>query len=145
MADDTRQSNAKIGSKSADSPKRAGKKDDSVTVYAGDGVRQATLFDAFKSMRLSHALEFYKKPCPREALLVGIGSAFTIGSLRAIMRGELREVVSPKSTMADIIQRACGTRAVGPLGRLSSAPSQSTSGASIGGVENMQVWPVSET
>ncbi|OJD16669.1 hypothetical protein AJ78_03179 [Emergomyces pasteurianus Ep9510] len=43
--------------------------------------------DAFKSISLGAVLSFYKVPCARDSLLVGIGAGFGAGSLKAVLGG----------------------------------------------------------
>ncbi|KAL8733525.1 MAG: hypothetical protein Q9181_003558 [Wetmoreana brouardii] len=47
----------------------------------------ATLTDALKSIKLEDFKEVHKKPCTRESFLTGIGAAFGIGGVRAILGG----------------------------------------------------------
>ena len=56
---------------------------------AGGKMREASVVDAIKSIKVSDFKEVHKKPCVRESLMVGIGSGFGIGSLRAVLGGKL--------------------------------------------------------
>ncbi|MCJ1454680.1 hypothetical protein MMC28_005033 [Mycoblastus sanguinarius] len=52
---------------------------------AGGKPKEASLFDALRSIRMSEFKEVHKKPCVRDALLTGIGGGFGIGGVRAIL------------------------------------------------------------
>ncbi|MCJ1263379.1 hypothetical protein MMC22_003249 [Lobaria immixta] len=52
---------------------------------AGGKLRETTIMDALKTIKLEDFKDVYKKPCARDALLVGIGAGFGTGGLRAIM------------------------------------------------------------
>ncbi|KAG7006183.1 hypothetical protein G7Y79_00016g041680 [Physcia stellaris] len=54
---------------------------------AGGKVRDASLLDAMKTIRLGDLKEVHKKPCVRDALLAGIGLGFGAGGIRAVMGG----------------------------------------------------------
>lgn len=54
---------------------------------AGGRVRNATIVDALRTLKLEDFKELHKKPCARDALLAGIGAGFGMGGLRAIMGG----------------------------------------------------------
>ena len=54
---------------------------------AGGKPKEASLFDALRSIRMSEFKEVHKKPCVRDALLTGIGGGFGIGGVRAILGG----------------------------------------------------------
>lgn len=45
--------------------------------------------DAFKTLSFSDFTRFYKTPCARDSLLVGMGAGFGIGGMRGIIGGEL--------------------------------------------------------
>lgn len=65
---------------------------------AGGKASDVTLGDAAKTITKDDWLVFHKKPCVKDSFLVGIGSGFAAGSLRAIWRGKLQEneAKSPK-------------------------------------------------
>ncbi|KAL8951882.1 MAG: hypothetical protein Q9222_002157 [Ikaeria aurantiellina] len=52
---------------------------------AGGKPTQAGIVDALKMIRLSDFKEVHKKPCTREGFLTGIGAAFGVGGIRAIL------------------------------------------------------------
>ncbi|KAL8708022.1 MAG: hypothetical protein Q9220_007018 [cf. Caloplaca sp. 1 TL-2023] len=52
---------------------------------AGGRPAQAGIVDALKMIRLSDFREVHKKPCTREGFLTGIGAAFGVGGIRAIL------------------------------------------------------------
>ena len=52
---------------------------------AGGRLKEASYFDALRSIQLSDFQEVHKKPCVRDALLTGIGGGFGIGGVRAIL------------------------------------------------------------
>lgn len=54
---------------------------------AGGKPREATLTDAFKTLSLNDFTTFYKTPCARDSLLVGMGAGFGIGGVRGILGG----------------------------------------------------------
>lgn len=54
---------------------------------AGGRTREATYFDALRSIRISDFQEMHTKPCVRDALLAGIAGGFGIGGVRAILGG----------------------------------------------------------
>lgn len=54
---------------------------------AGGKVRETTIMDALKTIKLEDFKNVNKKPCARDAQLAGIGAGFGIGGLRAIMGG----------------------------------------------------------
>ncbi|KAG5297339.1 DUF3767 superfamily domain-containing protein [Histoplasma ohiense] len=54
---------------------------------AGGKPKDVSFTDAFKGMSLDGLLSFYKIPCARDSLLVGIGTGFGAGSLKAVLGG----------------------------------------------------------
>ena len=56
---------------------------------AGGRTKEATYFDALRSIKFSDFQEVHKGPCVRDALLTGIGGGFGIGGVRAILGGTL--------------------------------------------------------
>ncbi|MCJ1256717.1 hypothetical protein MMC24_004541 [Lignoscripta atroalba] len=52
---------------------------------AGGHPREATLVEAAKTIRLDELKEVHKRPCVRDALLVGIGGGFGIGGVRGVL------------------------------------------------------------
>ena len=56
---------------------------------AGGRMKEASYFDALRSIKFSDFQEVHKKPCARDALLTGIGGGFGIGGARAILGGTL--------------------------------------------------------
>ncbi|ODM19062.1 hypothetical protein SI65_05679 [Aspergillus cristatus] len=47
----------------------------------------ATITEAMKSLSAKDLTTFYKMPCARDALMLGIGAAFAVGGIRAILGG----------------------------------------------------------
>jgi cytochrome c oxidase assembly protein subunit 20 len=45
--------------------------------------------EAVKSVSLKEVTSFYKAPCARDSLLLGIGAGFGIGGLRGVLGGKL--------------------------------------------------------
>lgn len=56
---------------------------------AGGRTKEASYFDALRSIKSSDFQEVHKKPCVRDALLTGIGGGFGIGGVRAVLGGTL--------------------------------------------------------
>lgn len=54
---------------------------------AGGRAREASFFDALRSIQLSDFQEVHNKPCVRDGLLTGIGGGFGVGGVRAILGG----------------------------------------------------------
>ncbi|KAI1957402.1 hypothetical protein LOZ58_005772 [Ophidiomyces ophidiicola] len=54
---------------------------------AGGKPKEVTVMDAVKSPSTNELTSFYKAPCARESLLVGIGTGFGVGSIRVILGG----------------------------------------------------------
>lgn len=54
---------------------------------AGGKVRESSILEAAKTIKLGDFRELHKKPCARESFLVGIGAGFGVGGLRAVMGG----------------------------------------------------------
>ncbi|KAG8529219.1 uncharacterized protein KY384_005854 [Bacidia gigantensis] len=59
---------------------------------AGGKIEQPSISDALKSVKISDFKEIHKKPCVREALMIGIGGGFGVGGLRAIFGGEQGDI-----------------------------------------------------
>lgn len=47
-----------------------------------------TVTEAMKSMSFKDATSFYKAPCARDSLLLGIGAGFGIGGVRGVLGGK---------------------------------------------------------
>lgn len=56
---------------------------------AGGKPREATMLDAIKTISLSDFTTFYKTPCARDSLLVGMGAGFGIGGIRGVLGGRI--------------------------------------------------------
>ncbi|WEW60497.1 hypothetical protein PRK78_005984 [Emydomyces testavorans] len=54
---------------------------------AGGKPKEVTVMDAVKSLSISEFTSFYKAPCARDSLLLGIGTGFGVGSLRVVLGG----------------------------------------------------------
>jgi cytochrome c oxidase assembly protein subunit 20 len=57
---------------------------------AGGQTKDIGLGDAFEAIKLEEFTEIHKKPCVRDALMVGIGSGFGVGGVRALVGGRGR-------------------------------------------------------
>lgn len=55
---------------------------------AGGRAVDVTIGDAAKSIKKEDWSTFHKKPCVKDSFMLGIGSGFAMGSIRAIWRGE---------------------------------------------------------
>ena len=55
---------------------------------------EATLLEAAKTVKLSELKDVHKRPCVRDALMVGIAGGFGVGGIRAILGG----MISPSSS-----------------------------------------------
>lgn len=56
---------------------------------AGGRIKEATYFDALRSIKISDFQEIHTRPCVRDAMMAGIGGGFGIGGVRAILGGTL--------------------------------------------------------
>lgn len=54
---------------------------------AGGNIREASILEAAKTIKLGDFKELHKKPCARDSFLVGIGAGFGVGGLRAVIGG----------------------------------------------------------
>ncbi|EAU38294.1 conserved hypothetical protein [Aspergillus terreus NIH2624] len=54
---------------------------------SGKGSKDVTVTEAMKSMSLKDVTSFYKAPCARDSLLLGIGAGFGIGGVRGVLGG----------------------------------------------------------
>ncbi|PYH41907.1 COX20 family protein [Aspergillus saccharolyticus JOP 1030-1] len=59
----------------------------SAGVKSGKKHTDITVTEAMKSMSLENATSFYKAPCARDSLLLGIGAGFGIGGVRGVLGG----------------------------------------------------------
>ena len=75
------------GPKDQDQPQNANAMLGGSANTAGGKVKNASIFDAIKTIKLEDFKEVHKKPCVRDALLTGIGLGFGTGGFRAIMGG----------------------------------------------------------
>lgn len=62
----------------------------STTGYSGakKDANDVSVTDAVKSMSVKDVTSFYKAPCARDSLLLGIGAGFGIGGIRGVLGGE---------------------------------------------------------
>lgn len=51
--------------------------------------KDATVTGALKSLSAKDLTSFYKAPCARNALMLGIGAAFGIGGIRGVLGGTI--------------------------------------------------------
>lgn len=51
--------------------------------------KDATVTGALKSLSTKDVTSFYKAPCARNALMLGIGAAFGIGGIRGVLGGTI--------------------------------------------------------
>ncbi|PLB37325.1 uncharacterized protein BDW47DRAFT_107300 [Aspergillus candidus] len=49
--------------------------------------KDLTVSDAMKSLSLENASSFYKMPCARDSLMLGIGAGFGVGGVRGVLGG----------------------------------------------------------
>ncbi|KAK2878135.1 hypothetical protein FQN49_001110 [Arthroderma sp. PD_2] len=54
---------------------------------AGGKPKEVTFMDSLSSLSLDKFTSVYKAPCARDSLLVGIGTGFGVGGIRAILGG----------------------------------------------------------
>ncbi|KAE8351034.1 hypothetical protein BDV28DRAFT_137985 [Aspergillus coremiiformis] len=54
---------------------------------SGRGSKDVTVTEAMKSMSLQDVTSFYKTPCARDSLLLGIGAGFGVGGIRGVLGG----------------------------------------------------------
>lgn len=54
---------------------------------AGGKPKEVTLGDTVRSLSVKDIGSFYKTPCARDSLLIGIGTGFGVGGIRAILGG----------------------------------------------------------
>ncbi|KAJ9291612.1 hypothetical protein DTO021C3_969 [Paecilomyces variotii] len=54
---------------------------------AGGKAKDISVADTVKSISLSEISSFYKTPCSRDSLLIGLGAGFGVGGLRGIVGG----------------------------------------------------------
>ncbi|KAL4879668.1 hypothetical protein BJY04DRAFT_193350 [Aspergillus karnatakaensis] len=54
---------------------------------SGKKPNDVSVTEAMKSMSLSNAGSFYKTPCARDSLLLGIGAGFGVGGVRGVLGG----------------------------------------------------------
>lgn len=61
------------------------------TAYNGakKDANDVSVTEAVKSISLKEVTSFYKAPCARDSLLLGIGAGFGIGGLRCVLGGKL--------------------------------------------------------
>lgn len=57
------------------------------TNTAGGRVKEASLLDGLRSIRVQDFKELHQKPCVRDAFLVGIGAGFALGGGRMVFGG----------------------------------------------------------
>lgn len=54
---------------------------------AGGNIRETSILEAAKTIKLRDFKELHKKPCARDSFLVGIGAGFGVGGIRAVIGG----------------------------------------------------------
>ncbi|KAL4871008.1 hypothetical protein BDV12DRAFT_194920 [Aspergillus spectabilis] len=54
---------------------------------SGKKTNGVSVTEAMKSMSLNKATSFYKTPCARDSLLLGIGAGFGVGGVRGVLGG----------------------------------------------------------
>ena len=69
-------------------PENANEIPGGATNTAGGRVREATILDGLKSIKLHDFREVHTKPCVRDAFLVGIAGGFAVGGVRLILAGQ---------------------------------------------------------
>lgn len=55
----------------------------------GKDSKDATVTDAMKSISTKDLTSFYKAPCARDSLMLGIGAAFGVGGVRGVLGGTI--------------------------------------------------------
>lgn len=63
---------------------------------AGDKTKELTVSDAIKSISFNDLSSFYKVPCARDSLLIGLGTGFGVGGVRGVIGGKLMCLMSGK-------------------------------------------------
>ncbi|KAL4921855.1 hypothetical protein BDW62DRAFT_197558 [Aspergillus aurantiobrunneus] len=54
---------------------------------SGKKANDVSVAEAMKSLSLNNATSFYKAPCARDSLLLGIGAGFGVGGVRGVLGG----------------------------------------------------------
>lgn len=54
---------------------------------SGKKPNDVSVTEAMKSMSMKDATSFYKAPCARDSLLLGIGAGFGVGGVRGVLGG----------------------------------------------------------
>lgn len=54
---------------------------------SGKKPNDVSVTEAMKSMSMKDAASFYKAPCARDSLLLGIGAGFGVGGVRGVLGG----------------------------------------------------------
>jgi cytochrome c oxidase assembly protein subunit 20 len=54
----------------------------------GKKANDISVTEAMKSLPLNSATSFYKAPCARDSLLLGIGAGFGVGGVRGVLGGK---------------------------------------------------------
>lgn len=62
---------------------------------AGGNIRETSILEAAKTIKLGDFKDLHKKPCVRDSFLVGIGAGFGVGGLRAVIGGWFSLLRSP--------------------------------------------------
>lgn len=57
------------------------------TIKEGKDTNDVTVTDTLKSLSSKDLTTFYKLPCARNALMLGIGAAFGVGGIRGVLGG----------------------------------------------------------
>lgn len=55
----------------------------------GKDSKDVTVTDAMKSLSTKDLTSFYKAPCARDSLMLGIGAAFGVGGIRGVLGGTI--------------------------------------------------------
>lgn len=53
----------------------------------GKKSNDVSVTEAMKTMSLNNATTFYKAPCARDALMLGMGAGFGVGGVRGVLGG----------------------------------------------------------
>lgn len=60
---------------------------------SGKKANDVSVTEAMKSMSMKDAASFYKAPCARDSLLLGIGAGFGVGGVRGVLGGKYTQML----------------------------------------------------
>jgi len=101
---------------------------------AGGRERPPAITDAVKTIKLEDFKKVHMYPCVRESLLMGIGSGFGIGGIRALWGGMFSSARVKELLLINVVlQLQYRKLPIGPWGRLSLLRLPITNSVYIGG------------